>query len=137
LVNGHIDDVLGAEDVGLDGLERIVFRGRHLLEGRGVDDDVHSVEGPAEPLLVADVPDEVAHAGVLARRKRLGHLVLFQLVAAEDDETPGGVAPENGPRKHSSERPRASRDEYVLAVQHRRPFRDSPPQVVREDGTSN
>ena len=34
-----VDHVLGAEDVGLDALERVVFGGRHLLQRRRVDHD--------------------------------------------------------------------------------------------------
>ena len=40
LVDGGVDDVLAADDVGLDGFERVVLAGRNLLQGGGVDDDV-------------------------------------------------------------------------------------------------
>ncbi len=56
-----IDDVLGAEDVRLDSLERVVLGSRDLLERRGMDDDVDVLERTAKARLVADVPDEVPH----------------------------------------------------------------------------
>ena len=39
----RLDDVLGAVDVGLDALHRIVFGRRHLLQRRGMDHEVDAV----------------------------------------------------------------------------------------------
>ena len=54
----RLSDVLGAEDVRLDRLERVVLADRHLLERGRVDDDVDALDGAAKPVAVADVADE-------------------------------------------------------------------------------
>jgi len=51
-----------------------------------MDDDVHAIHGPSEAVPIADVPDEVPDARVIESVRP--HLVLFELVAAEDDEFP-------------------------------------------------
>ena len=64
----RVDHVLRAEDVGLDGLERVVLGGRHLLERGRVDDDVDAVEGAVQALAIAHVAEEVAQALVALGR---------------------------------------------------------------------
>ena len=78
--------LVAADDVGLDRLDRVVFAGRHLLQRGGVDDDIDAVKGALEPIAIAHVADEVAHRRVPPIGKHLPHLVLLQLVAAEDDQ---------------------------------------------------
>ncbi|MCU0793104.1 MAG: hypothetical protein MUE42_09715, partial [Opitutaceae bacterium] len=67
-VEAGVDEVLGAEDVGLDALEGVVFGGGDLLEGGGVDDDVDALESAAEALLVADIADGGGPAGSVRAR---------------------------------------------------------------------
>ena len=89
-IDGRIDDVLGPQHIGLDGLERIVFAGRHLFERGGVYHQIHgSLEGSPEAPRVPDIADEEAQPriGVLT-----AHLGLLQLVPAEDDEPARVVA---------------------------------------------
>jgi hypothetical protein len=85
-VQTGFDDVLRSEDVRLDALERIVFRHRHLLERRGMDDDIDAFERAAQTRFVAHVADEIADRLVFARRILLRHLELLQLVAREDHQ---------------------------------------------------
>ena len=49
-----------------------------------MDDDVHPVQGAHEALAVAHVADEVAQVRLVESHHL--HLVLFQLIAAEDDD---------------------------------------------------
>ena len=49
-----------------------------------MDDDIHAVHRADEPLAVADVANEIAQ-GRMVEFAHL-HFVLFQLVAAEDDD---------------------------------------------------
>ena len=49
--------VVGADDVGADGLHRVELARRHLLEGRGVKDVVHAGHRVAEAVRVAHVAD--------------------------------------------------------------------------------
>ena len=85
-VDGGIDDVGGAHDVRANHLERVVLRGRDLLQGRGMDDHVHAVEGAVEPVAVADVADKEAQVAMPLLGEEVAHLKLLQLVAAEDDQ---------------------------------------------------
>ena len=64
-VDGRIDDVLRAVDVGLHGLAGVVFAGRHLLQRGGVDHDVDAAHRPPHAVDVADVAEEVAQAGMV------------------------------------------------------------------------
>ena len=41
-----VDDVLGAEDVGLDAFDRVVFGRRHLLQRRGVNHEIDAASSP-------------------------------------------------------------------------------------------
>ncbi len=92
LADGGTDDVLATKDVGLDGFKGVVLGGGHLLERRGVDDDVDPAEGFFEAFSVANIPDEVPQAGVLGGRIDLGHLKLLEFVPREDDQLAGLVA---------------------------------------------
>ncbi len=63
-VDGGINDVLRTQHVGLNGLERVVFTGGHLLHCRGVHDDVCASRRSHEAITISDVADEVADASV-------------------------------------------------------------------------
>ncbi len=87
LVDGGVQHVVRADDVGAHGLHGEELAGGHLLERRGVEDVVHAVHGVAHRLGVAHVPDEEANlAGQLGRPllQAVAHVVLLLLVARED-----------------------------------------------------
>ena len=63
LLDGGVQDVVRADDVGAHGLHGEELAGGHLLEGGGVEDVVHAVHGVAHALGVADVADEEADLG--------------------------------------------------------------------------
>jgi hypothetical protein len=88
LVQRRLNHILGAQDVGLDRLERIVLGRRHLFQGRGVDHQIDSLHGAAEPVPIAHVADEVPHLGVLFQRIHLLHFELLELVAGIDNYPP-------------------------------------------------
>ena len=58
-------DVLGADDVRLDGLERVVLARGHLLERGGVDDHVDAARGDAQAVAVAHVAEQQRSAVVV------------------------------------------------------------------------
>lgn len=87
LLDGGVQDVVRADDVGAHGLHGEELAGGHLLEGGGVEDVVHAVHGVAHALGVADVADEEAHLGGELGGPLLqavAHVVLLLLVARED-----------------------------------------------------
>src|SRR5678816_3904327 len=101
-----------------DGLERIVFAGRHLFERGGVYHQIHgSLEGSPEAPRVPDIADEEAQPriGVLT-----AHLGLLQLVPAEDDEPARVVAAEGDLDELSPERSGPARNENRLVVKEHR-----------------
>ncbi len=55
-----VDDVLGADDVGLGRLERVVLARLDVLERGAVEDDVDALRRPQQPVAVADVADQEA-----------------------------------------------------------------------------
>src|SRR5579863_6110086 len=61
-VDGRIDDVASAHDVGLYGFERIVFTGRNLFQGGSVNHNRDSGKSALQTLRVANIPDEIAQA---------------------------------------------------------------------------
>ncbi len=89
LVDGGINHVASAHDVGLDGFERIVFAGRNLFERGRVHHDGYAGKRALQALCIAHVADEIAQAGMIESRRP--HVVLFEFVAAEDDELLGMV----------------------------------------------
>ena len=91
LLADRADEVLGAEDVRLDRLERLVLAGRDLLQRGRVEDDVGTAQRGGQRGEVADVPDAEVQAAVLAVEHVVGgdravlevqaHRVLLGLVA--------------------------------------------------------
>ena len=112
LVDGGIDHVAAAHDVGLDGFKRVVFARRHLLKRGRVDHDRHSGKGALQALRVAHVPNEVAEAGMIEAPHP--HIVLLELVTAEDDELLGMVVTQHHLHELLPERPRPAGDQHNL-----------------------
>lgn len=89
LLDGGVQDVVRADDVGSHGLHGEELAGGHLLEGGGVEDVVDPVHGVAHALGVADVADEEANLGGELRGfllQAMAHVVLLLLVAGEDTD---------------------------------------------------
>ena len=86
-VNGGVEDVVGADDIGLDGLHGEELAGGDLLQGSGVQDVVHAGHGVTDRLGVADIVDvELDLLGGLRvpGLKLVAHVVLFLFVPGED-----------------------------------------------------
>ena len=87
LGDGGVQHVVGADDVGLDGLHGEELAGGNLLEGSGMEDVVHAVHGIANRLGVSDVANEEANLGGELGGfllQAMAHVILFLLVAGED-----------------------------------------------------
>ncbi len=86
-LDGGGEDVVSADNVGLDGLHGEEFARRHLLEGGGVEDIVdarHHVAARLQVAHVADVElDLVGHLGI-PRLILMAHIVLLLLVARKN-----------------------------------------------------
>ena len=84
-----MEHVVGANDVGANGLHREELTRRHLLERGSVKDVIDSVHGIAHRLGIAYVADEEAHLGGELGRALLqavAHVILLLLVATEDTD---------------------------------------------------
>ncbi len=118
-VYGTFDDVLSAQDVRLDGLERVVLRYGHMLESRSVHDGIYPLHRPIQTVFVTHVADEVADGRVLVVREDLRHLELLEFVARVDDETGDvRIGFEYAADERLAERTGAACDEDGPAVQH-------------------
>ena len=86
-VNGGVEDVVRADDIGLDGLHGEELAGGDLLQGSGVEDVVHAGHGVLDGLGVADIADiELDLLGGLRvpGLKLVAHIILFLFVPGED-----------------------------------------------------
>ena len=86
-VDGGVQDIVRADDVGLHGLHGEKLAGGNLLQRRGVEYVVDTGHGIPDGLGIADVTDVELHLfGVLrvAGLQLVAHIVLLLLVAGED-----------------------------------------------------
>ena len=83
-----------------------------------MDHYVDPVQGTEQPLAVANVAEEIAETTVDTGREPLGHLRLFELVAAEDNKPFWGVAIEEPFDQLLAERPRPARHQQRLTLKH-------------------
>ena len=118
-VDGGVEHVVGALDVGLDRLHREEFAARHLLERRRVEDVVHPGHGVghrARIAHVADVKFDLSGAVGVPRLQLVAQVVLLLLVAREDaDLTDVGV--EKVPQHGVAEGAGAAGDEQRCAAE--------------------
>lgn len=124
LLDGCVEHVVRADDVGAHGLHGEELAGGHLLQGGGVEDVVHAVHGVAHALGVADVADEEAHLGGELRGlllQAVAHVVLLLLVAREDADL-GQVGVHEVLEHGVAERAGASRDHEGLVFECGRGF---------------
>ena len=111
-LEGGVDHVLGAVDIGLDALLRVIFGGVYLLDGGGVDDHVDALAGPAQAFAVAHVADEEAQLRIFVVGIFLFQLKLFELVARIDhDPFHVGISAKDRLNKFFTERTGASGDQ--------------------------
>ena len=119
LVDGGVEHVVRADDVGAHGLHGEELAGGHLLERGRVEDVVHAVHGVAHRLGVADVTDEEAHLGGELGGPLLqavAHVVLLLLVAGEDADL-GQVGVHEVLEHRVAERAGAARDHEGLVIE--------------------
>ena len=86
-VNGGVEDVVGADDIGLDGLHGEELAGGDLLQGSGVEDVVHAGHGVLDGLGIPDIADiELDLLGGLRvpGLELVAHIVLLLFVPGED-----------------------------------------------------
>ena len=86
-IDGGIEGVVGADDVGLDGLHGEELAAGHLLQCSCMEDVVHALHGVAEGAAVAHIANvELDLAGHLRHTclEVVTHVVLLLLVARED-----------------------------------------------------
>ena len=91
-----------------------------MLESCGVDDILDSCHGHFQSSLVSNVTNKIAQTGMLLIAELLVHLVLFQLIAREDDKTSRFVTLQNRTYKSLAEGACPAGDEYRLTIQIRR-----------------
>ena len=86
-LDGGGQDIIRADDIGLDGLHREELTARDLLQCCGMEDVIHTRHGVATRLQVAYVSDKkldlVCHVGVF-HLVFVTHIVLLLLIAGED-----------------------------------------------------
>ncbi len=124
-VDGGLDHVLRAADIGLQAFERVVFGHRHMLQRRGVHDIIDAVESLAQARPIAHVADEIAHAALV---EDLRHLELLQFVTRIDDHAARLVARQHRLHELLAERPGAAGDQDRFAVKHALPCTINIPQ---------
>ena len=100
-INGGIDYVPAAHNVGLDRFKRVVLACRHLLERGRVHYNRNAGKGAPQPVSVPNIADKVPQPGIIEARRL--HLMLFQLVAAENDQLARAVVAEHNFHKLLSE----------------------------------
>ena len=117
-VERGVDDVLRANHVRLDELERVVFGRGHLLERRRVNDDVDALERAPEAVAIAHVAEKETQARIVREPPR--HLALLHLVAAEHDEPLRVRVLQRDRHELLAERSGATGDEHGLAGERAR-----------------
>jgi hypothetical protein len=80
--------------------------------------DINIIECAVQAVPIAHISDEVAHAGMCCHWKSVAHLVLLELVTAENDQPLRVETVEDGLNEFLAKRSCPTRDKYDLAVQH-------------------
>jgi hypothetical protein len=116
LVDAGVDQILGADHVGLDAFDRVVFCSRYLFERCSVHDKFDSFQRAVKTLAVSDVADEVTQFRL---RKALLHFELLELIARIDDDPGRPIIGKQPANKGLSERAGATCNQYGCAVQRK------------------
>ena len=86
-INGGVEDVIGADDIGLDGLHGEELAGGDLLQSSGVEDVVHAGHGVLDGLGVADIADielDLLCGLRVPGLELVAHIILLLFVPGED-----------------------------------------------------
>ena len=86
-VDGSVQHIIGADDVGLDSLHGEELTGRNLLQSSSVEDVVNTGHCVTDRLRIADITDVELHLLGSLRvlgLKLMAHIVLLLLVTRED-----------------------------------------------------
>ena len=86
-VNGGVEDVIGADDIGLDGLHGEELAGGDLLQGSGVEDVVHAGHCVLDGLGIPDIADielDLLCGLRVPGLEFVAHIVLLLFVPGED-----------------------------------------------------
>jgi hypothetical protein len=108
-------DVVGAVDVGMNALHRVVFRDRHMLERRRMHDDIRLPHRHLQSREIPDVSDIETHARIVVAPR---HHHLLVLIARVHDNFLRLSRGQQIADQRVAERARASRYKYRLSVQH-------------------
>jgi len=111
-IDRRFDHVLPTIDIGLNCFERVVLAGWNLFERGGVNDYRHAGKGALQALLVANIAEKIAQAGMIDSRG--AHFMLLQFIAAEDDEFLRPILIQHDLHKLFAERSCASCDQHNL-----------------------
>ena len=117
-----VDDIVGADDIGLDCLHGKEFTGGHLLEGGGVEHIVDPAERRGDGAVVpyiADVEFDLFRAGGAGQLIGMAHVVLFFLVARKDADLPD-IRGQKAVQNRMTEGAGAARDEedFIFKQRH-------------------
>ena len=91
LVDGGVQDVVRADDVGAHGLHGEELAGGHLLQGRCVKDEVHSPEGRGDgPVIpyIADIELDLIRILRIPLLICVAHIVLLLLIPRQNPDLP-------------------------------------------------
>ena len=86
-INSGVQNIVGTDDVGLNGLHGEELAGRNLLQSSSVEDVVNTGHGVTDGLGIADIADVELHLLGSVRvlgLKLMAHIVLLLLVTGED-----------------------------------------------------
>src|ERR1700722_4162315 len=81
LIDGRINHVAAAHDVGLNRFKGVVLTSGNLLKGSGVYNYRYASQRALDSFYVSHIPNEITQTGMV--KSRSSHLMLLQLVAAE------------------------------------------------------
>ena len=112
LIDGSINHVAPTDDVGLNGLEWVVFAGWHLLQRGRVNHNRNSSKSPLQAPRISHIAQEVSQAGMI--QSRGAHVVLLKFIAAEDHQALWPVLLQHDLDKFLPERPGPARHQNCL-----------------------
>ncbi len=70
-IDGRINHVFAAYDIGLNCLKWVLFAGRHLFESGRMHHDSHIRKGALQPLSIAHIPEQIPQTGMIESRARI------------------------------------------------------------------